>query len=218
MNTYAENVNEYKPSDIVFLTMYDHNYQCLADITMPNKIKYCDKHGYNLMCKTDFVDYIQMGYQKTFLIKDAINKYPNCKWLFFSECDTLITNMDIKLEDIIKDEQKHFVITTDFNGINAGSFFIRNSEQGISYIESMIESIGSHENEQHFIVYSQTNSKWNDVISIYPQRMFNSYEYGPRYRTYIKNEQTSLDTLGKCGKWCKGDFIIHVPGDRKSVV
>ena len=36
--------------------------------------------------------YIPIGYTKIFAIKEAIRKYPETSWVFFSECDAIITN------------------------------------------------------------------------------------------------------------------------------
>jgi mannan polymerase II complex MNN10 subunit len=139
---------------IVFTTLHDFNFNCLAELTLDkNKKIYCEKHNYPLLVKTDNWKNIPIGFEKAFLIFDAFKKYSNCDWVFFSECDTLITNMDIKLENIIKNEQKHFVITTDLNGINAGSFFVRNSLEGKEFLIYMINSIGIFPNEQEFIIH-----------------------------------------------------------------
>ena len=204
------------PIKIVFTTMYNAEYISLANITHKNKEIYCKKHNYPLVTKTDNWHNIPIGYEKAYLIKEALTTYPNCEWVFFSECDTLITNMSIKLEDIIKDEPNHFVITTDLNDINAGSFFIRNSIEGIQFLQSIIDSIGSFAHEQEFFNYSySTNFEYKKWFSLYPQKMFNSYDYDNE--NYKKpgfdreKMEKGLDILGNNGRWQMGDFIIHFP-------
>ena len=197
---------------IVFTSLHNNDYIRLAEKTLNNNKKiYCEKHGYPLIVKTDKWNNIQIGYEKSFLIQSAFGDHPDCEWVFFSECDTLITNMNIKLEDIVKNEQKHFVITTDANGINAGSFFVRNSIKGREYIQAMINSIGKFRNEQDFIKYSYFGSKtYKDIISLYPQKSFNSYDY------YLygngKEYPLGADIFGNNGRWTNGDFIIHFAG------
>jgi mannan polymerase II complex MNN10 subunit len=195
---------------IIFTSLHDSNYKGLADKTLDNnKVPYCIKYGYPLIVKTNNWYNIPIGYEKAFLIQTAFTDYPDCEWVFFSECDTLITNMDIKLEDIVKDEQKHFVITTDINGINAGSFFVRNTVEGRGYIQSMVDSIGRFAHEQAFIIDSYFYSKTHtDIISLYPQKSFNSYDYYIFGGTY----PSGLDYFGNNGRWTPGDFIIHFPG------
>jgi mannan polymerase II complex MNN10 subunit len=195
---------------IVFTSFHDSNYASLAEKTLDNnKVPYCIKHGYPLIVKTDNWRNIPMGYEKAFLIQTAFAEYPDCEWVFFSECDTLITNMDIKLEDIVKNEQKHFVIPVDVNGINAGNFFVRNTVEGRNYMQAMIDSIGRFEHEQAFIIDSYFYSKTHaDIISLYPQRSFNSYDYNIWGDAY----PYGLDMFGNNGRWSPGDFIIHFPG------
>jgi mannan polymerase II complex MNN10 subunit len=186
---------------IVFTTLHNDEFKLLADLTLPNKKTYCEKHNYPLIINTDNWHNIPIGFEKAYLIKDAFDTFPDCEWVFFSECDTLITNMDIKLEDIIKNEEKHFVITTDINGINAGSFFIKNSHEGNEFLQDMFNGIGKFNHEQEFIIDSFFISrKHHNKISLYPQRKFNSY---------IHNWN---DLFGNNGQWQENDFIIHFPG------
>ena len=195
---------------IIFTSLHNSFYSVLAEKTLDNnKVPYCIKHGYPLIVKMNNWRNIPIGYEKAFLIQTAFNDYPDCEWVFFSECDTLITNMDIKLEDIVKNEQKHFVITSDVNGINAGSFLVRNTAEGRQYIQAMIDSIDRFPNEQEFMIDSYFGSKSHtDIISIYPQKSFNSYDY------YIYGHAFphGLDIFGNNGRWTHGDFIIHFPG------
>lgn len=196
---------------IVFTSLHNSDYSSLAEKTLDNnKVPYCIKHGYPLIVKTDNWRNIPMGYEKAFLIQTAFNDYPDCEWVFFSECDTLITNMYIKLEDIVKHEEKHFVITVDINGINAGSFFVRNTVEGRGYIQSMVNSIGRFDHEQDFIKDSYFGSRTHtDIISLYPQRAFNSYDYNVWGDAF----PSGLDMFGNNGRWSPGDFIIHFPGN-----
>jgi hypothetical protein len=157
-----------------------------------------------------------MGFEKAILIKNTIQYYPECKWVFFSECDTFITNMNIKLEDIVKNETNHIVLTSDGNGINAGSFFIRNSDKGNQYLNEIIDNIGKFNNEQDFFQHCYNSNNYKN-ISIYPQRMFNSYIYDCRqYKltpyNYTENFNKGLDFFGNNGSWEKGDFMFHLPG------
>jgi hypothetical protein len=197
--------------------MHDKNYKYLASITFKNKQKYCEKHNYPLLLKTDNWKPIPMGFEKAYLIKEALQQYPECKWVFFSECDTFITNMNIKLEDIIENEQNHAVLTTDGNGINSGSFFIRNSPEGINYLNEIINNIGKFNHEQDFFQHCYNSNNYKNIISVYPQRMFNSYIYNCRQYTsmphcYTKNFNLGLDYFGNNGSWEKGDFMFHLPG------
>jgi mannan polymerase II complex MNN10 subunit len=198
----------------VFTTLHNSTFEPLAKTTLDgNKLPYCIKHGYPLLVKNDDWHDIHIGHEKGYLIQLAFESYPECDWVFFSECDTLITNMDTKLEDVIRNEKKHFVITVDINGINAGSFFVKNSPEGRGFVQDMIDNIGNFKNEQDFIVDSYfISKKHTNIMSLYPQKTFNSYDY----KSYGRLYPTGLDCLGNNGSWEPGDFIIHFAGKTQS--
>ena len=213
-------------SKIIFTSLHDASYQVLADITMEkNKKVYCEKHGYPLVVKTDgWHEGLAMGYEKAYLFKEAFDKYPEADWLFFSECDTLITNMNIKLESIVEgvDPKVNLLITTDHNAINAGNLFLRNSAESYRYLDEMIKCIPNYPHEQAFIQdsyggYGRLSARYRSMIKLMPQHAFNSYEYrtikwGRRgFSHEMSHEAFSLDDLGNRGQWEKGDFLIHWP-------
>jgi hypothetical protein len=115
--------------------------------------------------------------------------------------------MDINLEKIVENETKDFVITVDINGINAGSFFVKNSIKGKNFLIDMLNSITRCAHEQQFIQEAHASQKYNDTISVYPQKIFNSYAYH-----IYNNYPSGLDAYGNNGRWEYGDFIIHFPG------
>lgn len=196
---------------IVFTTMHDAGYQPLADFTVEkNKRKYCEKHGYPLIVKTDGWTYEKkaIGFEKIGLIREALRAHPECSWVFFSESDAMITNFTIKLEQFA-DERFHFILPADVNGTNCGNFMLRNSEIGRAYLDS-IEAAGAiYKNhpmyENQYIQDSVTGTFWRSVIKVVPQRLFNSYDYEtlPRYPKPVK------DAMGIEGQWQHGDFMIH---------
>jgi len=196
---------------IVFTSMHDSSYQPLADLTIEqNKRKYCERHGYPMVVKTDgwVLEKQAIGFEKVNLIRDAIAKYPSCEWVFFSECDAMITNFNFKLEQLI-DDKFHFILPTDVNGINCGNFMIRNSPIGLAYLDSIESAYLIYKDtpiwENSYIQHTVTGTLWQKVIKLVPQKVFNSYDYTtlPRYPTPVK------DALGFEGQWQRGDFLIH---------
>lgn len=202
---------------IVFTTLHTDNYQSLADITLEqNKRKYCELHGYPLVTMTDGWLYERkaIGFDKITLIRDALKKYPDTDWIFFSESDAMITNFKIKLEQFT-DERFHFILPADINGTNCGNFMLRNSEIGLAFLNS-IECAGSiYKNhpmyENQYIQDCVTGTFWRSVIKVVPQRLFNSYDYTtmPKY-AHVEHK----DAIGVNGQWQSGDFMIHFP-DKK---
>lgn len=202
---------------IVVTTLHTDNYQSLADITLEqNKRRYCEIHGYPIIVKNSDWTYEPraIGFEKVGLVREAFKRYPECSWVFFTECDAMITNFKIKLEQFA-DDRFHFILPADINGTNCGNFLIRNSEIGRAYLDS-IEAAGAiYKNhpmyENQYIQDTVTGTFWRSVVKVVPQRLFNSYDYTtmPKYAHVSHN-----DALGIDGQWQSDDFMIHFP-DKK---
>ena len=149
------------------VTVNDEAYESLAEWTVhKNKKLYCEKHNYTLyhsgdaaanIAKMPFMaklppipeTHYPMGWAKVYAMKDAFEKYHDCEWIFNTDCDSMITNMDIKLEDIIKeyaDENTHVLIPADCNGINCGNMFIKNSPVGKAFLDTIIAGMSLYRN------------------------------------------------------------------------
>ena len=227
------------------VTVNDEAYESLAEWTVhKNKKLYCEKHGYKLHhtndagsslagCNIAFQtpipeDSVPFGLGRTLFIQNAFEKYPESEWIFSTDCDSMITNMDIKLEDIIKeyaDENTHVLIPTDCNGINCGNMFIKNSPIGKAFLDTIIAGIplyrnwyllenqliqdlcvGTYLTEQGVI---PGGTLWGRVCKIVTQRGFNSYDY--KELPLLKNRPNYNDILGNNGEWKEGDFMIQWP-------
>ena len=231
----------------VVVSVNDQKYKPLADWTvLKNKKVYCERHGYVLKhyedCAESLVgkpmragnppipeDHLPIGWAKVYAMKDAFEKYPDCEWIFNTDCDVMITNMTIKLEDIVnectKDTNVHVIIPADCNGINCGNMFIKNSPIGKAFLDTIIAGlplyrewylfenqliqdlcVGTHLTEQGV---KAGGTLWGRVIKILPQRVFNSYDY--KKIPLLKDRPQYNDILGHDGQWKEGDFIIQWP-------
>jgi hypothetical protein len=230
----------------VVVTVNDELYKPLAEWTVDkNKKVYCERHGYVLKHYEDGAeslvgkpmragnppipeDHLPIGWAKVYAMKDAFEKYHDCEWIFNTDCDSMITNMDIKLEDIIKeyaDENTHVLIPADCNGINCGNMFIKNSPIGKAFLDTIIAGmslyrnwymfenqliqdlcVGTYLTEQGVI---PGGTLWGRVCKIVTQRGFNSYDY--KELPLLKNRPNYNDILGNNGEWKEGDFMIQWP-------
>lgn len=194
--------------NIAIVSLNDINYQPLADLTWSqNKVEYAERHEYAYACKTEGFYGVGVGFEKIWFLRDMLTEYPDIEWLWWTGCDTLVTNMTTKLEDRV-DNNYHFIIATDCNGINADSFFIRNSPEGRAYIDMIISRHMQYQShvwaEQQCIIESLEEFK--DIIKVVPQRDINAYDYG------LYPECIPLDKSGNDGQWKEGDLLIHWPG------
>tara|TARA_B110000858_G_scaffold162567_1_gene187693 strand:+ start:4475 stop:5242 length:768 start_codon:yes stop_codon:yes gene_type:complete len=230
----------------VVVTVNDEKYKSLADWTVnKNKKVYCERHGYVLKHYEDCAEslvgkpmragnppipetHYPLGWAKVYAMKDAFEKYPECEWIFNTDCDVMITNMTIKLEDIIKEYTNvntHVLIASDCNGINCGNMFIKNSPIGKAFLDTIIAGmplyrnwymfenqliqdmcVGSHLTEQGIM---NCGTLWGRVIKLTPQKIFNSYDY--KNIPLLKGRPNYNDILGNNGEWQKGDFIVQWP-------
>lgn len=195
----------------MFTTFHTENYQPLADITLEkSKRPYCERHGYPLVVKTSGWKYERnaIGFDKITLVREALEKYPECTWVFFSECDAMITNFNIKLEKF-SDERFHFILPADINGTNCGNFMVRNSDIGRAYLDSIEAAAAVYRHhymyENQYIQDTVTGTFWKTIIKVVPQRLFNSYDY----ETLPKYPKPCKDALGVDGQWQPGDFMVH---------
>ncbi len=229
----------------VVVSVNDQKYKPLADWTvLKNRKIYCERHGYILKHHEDGAesivgkpmragnppipeDHIPIGWSKIYAVKEAL-KDPNVEWVFSSETDVMITNMTIKLEDIIKeytDVNTHVLIASDCNGINCGNMFIKNSPIGKAFIDTIIAGlplyrewylfenqliqdlcVGTHLTEQGV---KAGGTLWGCVVKVLPQRVFNSYDY--KNIPLLKGRPNYNDILGNNGEWQEGDFIVQWP-------
>lgn len=226
-------LHETQPGDaeytgIVVLTSYDEHVQAQADLTLGNKEAYCAHQGYPFVVKTGWYEDIMDGNRagqhanKTFhqalvemqglmkcgMLRQMLRRFPKCSWVFITETDMVITNPNVRLEtftEATNPPPKHFIASADLNAPNAGSFFLRNSVLGKSFLDMMCagtpiyKSHGWAEN-QFFIDMWRTLHFKETTMTVLPQRSFNSYDW------------PHLDILGTEGLWQDGDFMVHFAG------
>lgn len=187
----------------------------LSEITMNNKIEYCQKNNYAGCFLTQSEAYL--GFDKILFIEGLLNtgKY---SYVYWCDCDTIFTNFNKKIEDLI-DETHHFFICTDYSqNINAGVFIFKNSKEGMEYLkevkEKMYELAPQNKfkfgEEQTAIMATYKDPKYKDIIKILPQKSMNAYPYSDK--GVRDHNGTYLDSLNTNGDWTNEDLMIHIPG------
>ena len=204
--------------NICVVSLYDDNYKELADITLENNCReYCTIHNYECHIKKDNFGLKHLGFEKIRLLLELL-KTDKYDWIYWRGADTLITNFQIKLENLI-DPNYHFLISLDVHGINSDSLFIKNSPQGIKLFEDILSYSNTSPEEQLVINYLYENNQ--DIIKLVPQKLMNSYNYSlytseEPWNVYGVQHECILnqDQLGYYGGWDIGDFLLHWPGIR----
>lgn len=200
--------------NICLASIHTNDYMLpLAEITWDrNKKLYCEKHDYDTRLKVQTTPY--SGYDKILFLDEIVQEKKH-EWIFWCDCDTLVTNFNKKIEDIINLYPSYdFFLNVDWSNINGGVFLFKTSEKGLSYlnkIKEMMYKVSTrykYGEEQTAMIKTYKNEEFKDIIKVLPQRIMNSYPYSDVY----KQEKGFKDILCMDGDFQEGDFIIHIPG------
>jgi hypothetical protein len=189
------------------VSIHTPNFKELSDVTWPNKVEYANRHSYKSQAKTDGFLLEHASGEKIPFIREYLKANPDVEWVWWLDTDTLITNYTKKIEEFL-DNDYHFIITTDNNGINAGSFFVRNSPESLAYLDYMLEQYPTFKEqhgffaEQECMVATYKMPEWQPLIKIIPQKLINAYDVWP-------NTWIDFSTFAS---WEPGDFVVHWPG------
>ena len=191
---------------MICATLWKKNYQSLADITVANKMRYAEEHGY----LTHFVqidDYADLMYVKLDVILQALDKIAVDDWCWFSDCDGVVTNMDRRLEDLAAlADGAGIIVANDFNGINSGSMMVKNCQRVRDYFKFILSQKHLFNCEQVAMERTCETGQWCGIVKLVDQHLLNSYDYN-----LIRTMGPLTDKIFRLGQWQPGDFFIHFP-------
>ncbi len=201
----------WKPTDkpkVAIVSLFNERHKDLAELTWyNNKVEYASKHGYSAIAKTDNFSPEQVHFDKFVHILQVLKDNPDLDWVWWLDNDAMITNFDIKLEDLV-DPEYHIIMPTDIAALNTGSFIVRNSLQVKEWLEFLLSKKAEYKNDKKWFEQQAVIDfypKFQHLFKIIPQQWLNSYDY-KMYNVEGK------DLLGQDGQWYPGDFVIHWPG------
>ncbi len=201
----------WKPADkpkVAIVSLFNERHKDLAELTWyNNKVEYASKHGYSAIAKTDNFSPEQVHFDKFVHILQVLKDNPDLDWVWWLDNDAMITNFDIKLEDLV-DPEYHIIMPTDIAALNTGSFIVRNSLQVKEWLEFLLSKKAEYKNDKKWFEQQAVIDfypKFQHLFKIIPQQWLNSYDY-KMYNVEGK------DLLGQDGQWYPGDFVIHWPG------
>ena len=193
---------------MAIVSIFNDRHQDLADLTWyNNKVKYAEKHGYLALPKTNNFSPEQVHFDKFVHILDVMKTRPDVDWVWWLDNDAMITNFDIKVEDLV-DTDYHVIMPTDIAALNTGSFIVRNSAQAREWLEFLLSKKKEYKDDKKWFEQQAVIDfypKFQELFKIIPQQWLNSYDY----KMY---NVEGTDLLGQDGQWYPGDFVIHWPG------
>lgn len=194
--------------EMAIVSIFNDRHKDLAELTWyNNKVRYAEKYGYLALPKTDNFSPEQVHFDKFVHILDVMEQNPNVDWVWWLDNDAMITNFDIKVEDLV-DTDYHVIMPTDIAALNTGSFIVRNSPQAKEWLTYLLNKKAEYKNDKKWFEQQAVIDfypKFQELFKIIPQQWLNSYDY----RMY---NVEGIDLLGQDGQWYPGDFVIHWPG------
>lgn len=195
-------------------TMHAPSLAEMSAMTVPNKIEYCQRHGYSYF-QEPYTGAMWPGFERLPPLIGLL-KSKLFDWVFWLGTDCLITNLNQKLESIAAlDPRAGLVISVDAFDLQMDAFLVRASDsRAIALLERVFDMRhnppGTHE-EQSSLSSIFRQPEFGDCVKLMPQRVMNSFEYR-LYPELGGKYLTGTDMLGTHGEWVRGDFVFHVPG------
>ncbi|ORX65231.1 hypothetical protein BCR32DRAFT_226203 [Anaeromyces robustus] len=168
--------------------------------------QYSKIHGYDFFVNTkNYNPDRKIYYMKTLSVLEKVieglkeNKYD---WIFWADSDTMIMNPNIKLESFLPNEKMnkvHFIAGVDWCGLQAGVFFIRVHEWSLNML---MRALSYCYYVDKFIIFDDQSSI-NNVLT--GEDIDESEHYVIVPQKWFNNHKKAV---------AKGDFLLHIMGDR----
>jgi mannan polymerase II complex MNN10 subunit len=175
---------------------------------------YARRHGYDLIVDYETHTDRSVVWWK-FNMAERLIKSAKYDWIWWLDFDTLITNTDIKLANIIEEELKNttnpeaidYILTHDCNGLNAGSFVFRGHERSLKLIHDSYAMHDEAKKEDKHLSEQDTTVKLlkeNQAIAETAHRV-------PQWKlNAFPQEIACYDDSRRV--WEHGMFVLHFAG------
>lgn len=194
---------------IAIVTLFDKNYEKLAEMSIPNKLDYARRHGYDVIYFDKSIDTSRPPqWSKVKAIEYALNDYD---WVWWIDIDALIMEFDIKLESII-DENYDIIFTANkYSYLSNGSSFFKNTDISkkflkdcydleLPYLKNINVQVFDHE-QQSMRALILNDSIYKQKTKLIDERVCNSY-----------CTTTNQSVLSAYPNW-NNETNIYKPGD-----
>lgn len=190
---------------MALLSLYQPNYQRLADVVLPNWKRYCMAQGYDLRVFCGTFGTHPIGFQKLQYLYDQMftKNLMDLAWVI--DLDILITNQTVRFERFVSDSHDWYVCEEPWAKINHGSFIIKKTDNSRRIIESILMKMGQWGDEQTVMnmEYRDKGLLAQNRIKVLPHPSINSF----LCRFYLEDKH-AWRTLA--ANWFKGHFVLHL--------
>jgi len=189
----------------------DNTMEEVFDLTLPSKLRYVKKHGYDLMALRSFGtdrynkfanDKIgQLRFIRSF---ELLHSYDAVMWI---DADSLITNYSYKLENFI-DDSVCFSASYDWNGyysFSTGNFIVQKTPD-LNKLIDLFYLHGPKFNSEQEVLNGIYYNRLHNGIRVLDHKYLGStptkVQYGNGWETRPEPQ----------GPWSKDSFLVHVTG------
>jgi len=202
-----------KPRILIFTyantnTHYGCSFHKLLDLTNPSKEEYCKIHGYDFLCRTELHHNSKndVGWEKIKIINEVINDYD---YIFYVECDAIIMNHTIRIENLIDDNYDFIVSGIDKAPkekyeINCGVFLIKCSDWTKKFLSDLYS--------KRHIIHPDYPPNWAEQIALMKE-LVHSEETRKHFRlTHLRYFNSFYRPDFPNDVFQFGDFVFHAVG------
>lgn len=182
-------------------------------LSLKNKDHYVRRHGYDLIVDYEAHTERSVVYWKFDMIEKII-KSGKYDWIWWLDFDTLFTNTDVKIEDIIEEELRNvtnpeeidMLVTHDCNGFNGGSFILRGHDRAFNFMRDAWKmdddwkAKGESINEQDALKHLFDEERNKDKVRVVSQWKMNAFP--EEIQCYDEEKRAWEDKM----------FVIHFAG------
>lgn len=194
--------------NITVLTHYLPNWQEMADLVLPQRARYCARHGYEhvVQCGPHAYENLYYAIDRLIMVRDLFRVVhpPDLIWVI--NLGAVIMDESQRIESFIPANSTASAFFHDHEHgpgiINAGSFIVRRSDALIQWLDAIIAAAPSEQDpwkEQATMI--KTMPEWKHVVEVVPHPGFNSQRYALHGWP-----------IGAPGDYKPGHFLVHFPG------
>lgn len=184
---------------IVTLSTADYVNNSAVALSLTDKKKYCDHHGYDLHIIRKTSTNRAAAWSKLPGILSLLDQYD---WVVSLDADTVIYDHSIRLEEFL-DPHHDLIVGLDGNGVNSGVFFLRNS----TWSKVLLTEAWTITNEKMSYIWWEQAAIMRLLKS---EGIRNHVKYSPQmhFNSYVTSQgHVKMDENGG-----RGPFIVHFAG------
>ncbi|KAK9710380.1 alpha-1,6-mannosyltransferase [Basidiobolus ranarum] len=144
--TIPVSTEKVRPEQIAIVMAYDNYSPVYVPKTVDNKKEYAKYHGYKIFVQEIEQSALHASWSKITYMKQVMEENPHIEWFWWIDLDSIIMEPTIPLEKQVLDPRKivnyankDVIISWDCNGMNTGSFFLRNRPWTHDFLNMMVE-------------------------------------------------------------------------------